>query len=129
MSYPLPKTLVTSREFLQEICKTPVSTSRHTGFAEVLKHQGFAVFLQDLWNKLHKHLERNRETKYVIKLGPHLTSLTRFQPENPIILNKEVLDELIEILKKEYPGVDFTYNETAGYDGNIIERLIVMEWS
>jgi hypothetical protein len=37
--------------------------------------------------------------------------------------------ELIEVLYKEYPGVDFTYKETAGYDGKIIERIIIMDWS
>jgi hypothetical protein len=37
--------------------------------------------------------------------------------------------ELIEILKREYPGVDFTYKETSGYDGKILEKIIIMDWS
>ena len=39
------------------------------------------------------------------------------------------VEELIDILKKEYPGVDFTYRETVGYNGTILERLIIMDWS
>jgi hypothetical protein len=45
------------------------------------------------------------------------------------MFTEAIILELIEILKKEYPGVDFTYKETAGYDGTIIERIIIMDYS
>jgi len=111
MSSP-PKSLVKSRENLQEIFKNP-----HV----MIKYEMFDRILSLLWGKIRQSSVNS--PKYIINLhDPNYFS-------HGFVFTEALVLELIEILKKEYPGVDFTYKETAGYDGTIIERIIVMDWS
>jgi hypothetical protein len=37
--------------------------------------------------------------------------------------------DLVTILEKEYPDCKIQYVETVGYGGEIIQRIIVIDWS
>ena len=114
MSNP-PKTLLKSRENLQELFKNP---------HEIIKYEKFDRVLSLLWADIRPSpLKSLKLVKYIINLHD-----PRYIDREFYFTEKTTL-ELIEILKKEYPGVDFTYKETAGYDGNIIQRVIIMDWS
>jgi hypothetical protein len=115
-----PRSLLKSRENLQTIFRNP---------SGIQKYEVFDRILSVLWNNIRQltnpHITRTPTSlsKYIINLrDPNYYSTT-------FIFTEEIALELIEILKKEYPGVDFTYRETAGYDGKIIEKLIIMDWS
>jgi hypothetical protein len=41
----------------------------------------------------------------------------------------EIKDALLSLLKTEYPGCDVRYNETIGFSGSVIERVIIIDWS
>ena len=110
--YP-PKALLKSRENLQAICKNP---------HEIMKYETFDKFLFVLWTNIRRSPPIS--FKYIINLHD-----TNYSLGYQNMFTEAIILELIEILKKEYPGVDFTYKETAGYDGTIIERIIVMDWS
>jgi hypothetical protein len=117
MSSP-PKSLVKSRENLQAIFKNGIT-----------KYEVFDRILSVLWQKIRQLVNPNINrtnasvSKYIINLrDPNYYATTFFCTQENAL-------ELIEILKKEYLGVDFTYKETAGYDGQIIEKLIIMDWS
>ena len=88
----------------------------------------FDRILSVLWSNIRQLANPNINrtntpvSKYIINLhDPNYYSTSFSTQENAL--------ELIEILKREYPGVDFTYNQTAGYDGQIIEKIIIMDWS
>ncbi len=118
-----PKSLLKSRENLQAIFKNP-----HL----IIKYQIFDNVLSEVWNNIWQltnvHITRKQTSlsKYIINL--HAVRNINYGMHG-FVLTEEIALELIEILKKEYPGVDFTYNQTAGYDGKIIEKLIIMDWS
>lgn len=112
MSNP-PKTLLKSRENLQELFKNP--------HVFIKKYEIFDRVLSLLWVNIRQ--TSLKSPKYIINLHDPNYFLHGFN------FTEEMALELIEILKKEYPGVDFTYKETAGYDGRIIERIIIMDWS
>jgi len=122
MSNPL-NSLVKSRENLQALFKNP-----HL----IIKYQIFDKVLSEVWNNIWQltnvHITRTPTSlsKYIINL--HAVRNINYGMHG-FVLTEEIALELIEILKKEYPGVDFTYRETAGYDGKIIEKLIIMDWS
>ena len=120
-----PKSLVKSRENLQAILQNP-----HT----IIKYEIFDRVLSRLWGNIRVPSSSYSSSpsypsnplnslKYIINLHDPNYLLGGFD------FTEEMALELIEILKKEYPGVDFTYKETAGYDGRIIERIIIMDWS
>ena len=119
MSQHPPKSLIKSRENLQKICK---NLDRNT--SGIIKYEIFDRFLLVLWQNIKRLFDSyNPPLKYII--NPHEPSyhIDRF------VFTEANISELIELLKNEYPGVDFTYKETAGYDGKIIERIIIMDWS
>ena len=111
MSTP-PKSLVKSRENLQAISNNP--------HIIIKKYEIFDRVLSPIWNNI-----------TITRKSPHIINLHNSEYNYPhgFVFTEEFIIELIEILKKEYPGVDFTYKETAGYDGKIIERIIIMDWS
>lgn len=116
-----PKSLLKSRENLQVIFRNTDG---------IVKYEVFDRILSVLWINIRQltnpHIHSTQPTsrsKYIINLrDPEYYTHTFFFTE-------ELALEFIEILKKEYPGVDFTYSQTAGYDGQIIEKLIIMDWS
>jgi hypothetical protein len=120
-----PRSLLKSRENLQAIFRNFDTISNSSG---IKKYEVFDRILSVLWNNIRQLVHPLNGTpvtvsKYIINLrDPNYYSTT-------FIFTEEIALELIEILKKEYPGVDFTYNQTAGYDGQIIEKLIIMDWS
>jgi len=112
MSTP-PKSLVKSRENLQAISNNP--------HIIIKKYEIFDRVLSRIWGNI------SMRTK-----SPHIINLhdsTYYSGSGGFIFTEEFILELIEILKREYPGVDFTYKETSGYDGKILERIIIMDWS
>jgi len=109
MSLP-PKSIIKSRENLQVIIKNP-----HV----MTKYEIFDRILLRLWGNIRQ--SSLNSLKYIINLHDPF--------HNGFVFTEVIVLELIEVLKKEYPGVDFTYKETAGYDGKIIEKIIVMDWS
>jgi len=113
MSSP-PKSLVKSRENLQEIFKNP-----HV----MIKYELFDRALSVIWGNIR---QSSNSLKYIINLQDPSYSCNSVYG---FVFTEAIVLELIEILKKEYPGVDFTYKETARYDGTIIEKIIVMDWS
>ena len=120
MSQLPPISLVKSRENLQAICK---SGRAMTGYAlGLLKYEVFDRVLLIIWNDIKQRLT-SQSLYYIIDLHKNKDS------RNGFVYTEADISELIEILKKEYPGVDFTYKETNGYDGSILERIIIMDWS
>ena len=118
-----PRTLVKSRENLQAICKS--RRQNGGGCPELEKYEAFDRILLIIWSEIKPlFVSYTPISKHVINLHSH--HLITYQP---LVRSQEFTFELIELLKKEYPGVDFTYKETAGYDGNILERVIIMDWS
>ena len=132
MSHP-PKSLLKSRENLQELFKNPNA---------IIKYEIFDRVLSRLWGNIRVPSSSyssspsfpsssyssspsypSNSLKYIINLHDPNYLLGGFDFTEKMAL------ELIEILKKEYPGVDFTYKESAGYDGRILERHIIMDWS
>jgi hypothetical protein len=126
MSHHPPKTLVKSRENLQAISKSKNKTGSHY-YSEIMKYEQFDKCLLVIWDEIKRSIPGG-STKHIINLHA-----TNYFPQNHggnmVNLTSEIVSEFIEILKKEYPGIDFTYKETAGYDGKIIERIIIMDWS
>jgi len=114
MSAP-PKSLVKSRENLQVISNNPNIIIKYEIFDRVLSHT---------WNDIRQNIKR-LSLKYIINLH----NPTYNHSHDGFVFTEKFILELIEILKKEYPGVDFTYKETSGYDGKILERIIIMDWS
>ena len=110
----LPKSLVKSRENLQAISNNPNIITRYEIFDRVLSHT---------WIDIRRDIQR-LSLKYII----NLYNPAYIYPHG-FVVTEAIILELIEILKKEYPGVDFTYKETAGYDGKILEKIIIMDWS
>lgn len=118
MSKP-PNSLLKSRENLQELFKNP-----HV----IIKYEIFDRVLSLLWADIRPSFPLMSLNS--LKLPKHIINLhDRRCIDRDFTFTEEMALELIEILKKEYPGVDFTYKETAGYDGNIIQRVIIMDWS
>jgi hypothetical protein len=131
--------LVKSREKLQVFSNGPFSRNNSSGLTpnDLLKYEIFQQFLQQLWSKLQLHFG-TKQTTYAIKMqnggngwdNRLLNFIEIISPnQQKYETNKEGVEELITILKQEYPGVDFTYKETTGYDGTILERVIIMDWS
>jgi hypothetical protein len=114
MSSP-PKSLVKSRENLQVLFKDP---------HKIIKYEIFDRLLSQLWGNIRQSLVKSQ--KYIINI--HDPSYYG-KIGHGFDFTEAIVLEFIEILKKEYPGVDFTYKETAGYDGRILEKIIVMDWS
>ena len=116
-----PNSLVKSRENLQALFKNP-----HL----IIKYQIFDNVLSEVWNNIRQKSQYRTSsvpvTNYIINL--HAIRNINYGMHG-FVLTEVIALELVEILKKEYPGVDFTYRETAGYDGKIIEKLIIMDWS
>jgi len=124
MSKP-PYSLLKSRENLQELFKNP-----HV----IIKYEKFDRILSLIWADIRPSpfnalnaLNPLKSLKYIINLHDRRYFDRDF--DRDFDFTEKMVLELIEILKKEYPGVDFTYKETAGYDGRIIERVIIMDWS
>ena len=124
MSNP-PKTLLKSRENLQEMFKNPrVFIKKYEIFDRVLSLLWVNIRQSSSYSSSPSYPSNpSNSVKYIINLRD-----PRYVDHN-FDFTEEMALELIEILKKEYPGVDFTYKETAGYDGRIIERIIIMDWS
>jgi hypothetical protein len=109
-----PKTLVKSRATLQALSSNSLLLA---------KYEAFDIIINYLWIRIKAHLINEQvERQYCI----HIHNLYRY---TNVVFTDVFISELIEVLKEEYPGVDFTYRETSGYDGNILERIIVMDWS
>jgi hypothetical protein len=126
MSHPPPKTLVKSRENLQAIFQSKNKTGLHF-HSELMKYEQFDRCLLRLWEELKQTIPGGL-TKHIINLHA-INYFPQNHGGNIVNLTNEIVSEFIEILKKEYPGIDFTYKETAGYDGKILERIIIMDWS
>jgi len=39
------------------------------------------------------------------------------------------ISDLLEALKHAFPGCDINYHETKGFQGNVVERIISIDWS
>ena len=93
----------------------------------LLKYDVIEYFLNELWTKLKSDVFTTKQTQYTINLKKTYSAgnMSYYSIET----TNNFVEELIDILKKEYPGVDFTYRETVGYNGTILERLIIMDWS
>lgn len=110
-SHAPPRTFVKSRENLQELSKNSKLLEKFAAFDSVLNA---------IW--------------YKIRPGNHLSSPTTCTIDLISLrlthsITDEFISELIPILKKEYPGVDFAYKATTGYHGMILEQIIIMDWS
>jgi hypothetical protein len=120
MSHLPPTTLLKSRENLQRISKNKSPTGQYSG---LLKYQVMDRILLTLWPNIKACIEFGTKTRHIIDLNSRDSAFHGF------LITEDFVSELIEVLKAEYPGVDFAYKETAGYDGKILERIIVMDWS
>jgi hypothetical protein len=121
MSRLPPISLLKSRENLQAICKSGKTMNGYS--LGLLKYEVFDRVLLNIWNNIKSRLQTSMPLNYTIDLHKNTDNRNGFLYTNTDII------ELIEILKKEYPGVDFTYTQTNGYDQSIVERTIIMDWS
>ena len=106
-----PKTLVKSRETLQAMFSDPSELPRYEALDKLLNY---------VWIRI-KALITTQQSKeeYIINL---------YDLERHTGPTQKYITHMIEVLKEEYPGVDFTYRETHGYEGTVLERAI-MDWS
>ena len=109
-----PKTLVKSRENLQAMFSDPT---------ELTRYEAFDIIINYVWVRIRALSIVNKEkTEYSINLRD-------LERHTPLVSTNKYISDVIDVLQKEYPGVDFTYNQTSGYDGTVLERLIIMDWS
>jgi hypothetical protein len=121
MSHLPPISFVKSRENLQAICKSGKAINGYS--LGVWKYEVFDRVLLQVWKDIKPQLQTSKPLNYIINL--HIYPYV----QRGFVYTEADISELIEILKKEYPGVDFTYKETNGYDQSILERTIIMDWS
>jgi len=65
------------------------------------------------------------KTKYIYNINCNFVGDNYVLCEN----KDQVIADLIKRLKSEFTGCIIEYVETKGYDGNILERVIVIDWS
>ena len=46
----------------------------------------------------------------------------------PIPCSSDMIDTFVSVLKSEYPGCDVRYYETQGFNGKVLERLVILDW-
>uniref|UniRef100_A0A6C0D6L0 Uncharacterized protein n=1 Tax=viral metagenome TaxID=1070528 RepID=A0A6C0D6L0_9ZZZZ len=66
-----------------------------------------------------------KKTKYIYNIDYNFHSCHHLILEN----KDHVIADLIQRLKSEFTGCKIEYVETKGYDGSVIERIIVIDWS
>ena len=110
-----PKSLVKSRAALQALSKQP--------HRELTKYSLFDYILKDIW----ENIRLFTQTYHRFQLSKYMTygGYSNFFKDG--ILDEAVRLELIEILKKEYPGCDIQYikyvvTTTPG-------EMIMIDWS
>lgn len=107
-----PKTLVKSRENLKAMFSDPAELRRYELLDKIVNY---------VWTRIQAFITGNQaKTEYIINLH---------DLERHVGPTNKYISDIIDVLKKEYPGVDFTYRETSGYEGKVLERLIIMDWS
>jgi hypothetical protein len=115
-----PRTLIKSRSVLQ--------TLTHNR-QEHLKYILFDALLDTIWQGVFQCTQA-RQTKYIFNMEhckPSHFGIHYLFPYGNV--SDAFRCELMDILKKEYPECYIHYVETVGYVGNIVERLIVIDWS
>jgi len=114
MSYA-PRTLIKSRGVLQSL----------KGGDELKKYEAFDRILQLIWMDVKQQAIGGRTT--------YIYDYDRFIRDNREFRNLEKFNmfrlDLVTILEKEYPDCKIQYVETVGYGGEIIQRIIVIDWS
>lgn len=108
-----PKSLLKSRENIRELF--------NIGHQAINNYQAFDILLKHFWGDLKQKIGL-KLTKFIFNPKSYMHQLT-------CKMTKEFILEFIDVLQREYPGCDFEYKETAGYDGNILEQVIIMDWS
>jgi hypothetical protein len=88
-------------------------------------------FLDNIWNVISR---LQNQTKFVIHLnrgGGFLSHVNGIQlTDSRGIVKKEIRNEIIELLKNDYPDCKVEYMETnSSYNGDILESVIVIDWS
>jgi hypothetical protein len=111
-----PKSFLKSRENMQDLF--------NIGHKALIKYQAFDILLKQFWGDLKQKIG-TKTTKFIF----NPKSYYHISYQQGGLLNKEFILEFMDVLQKEYPGCDFEYKETAGYDGSIIEQVIVMNWN
>ena len=120
MSHYEPRTLIKSREVLQSL----------KGGKELIKYETFDLLLQKIWSDVKNEASRGN-TKYIFKIANNRSNSIIYnlpQLENPINMTLFITD-FMDVLKKEYIDCKIEYSETKGYEGNVIEQIIIIDWS
>jgi len=102
------KTFVKSRENLQELSKNGRLLEKYVAFDNVLNYIGHTLQAP--------FFKKRKEKKFIIDLCQ-------------INIPYNTMSELIEVLKQEYPGVDFTYTSATIQEGMHIAPVFCMDWS
>ena len=117
MSHHGPRTLIKSREVLQSL----------KGGQEIIKYETFDLLLQKIWSDI-KGYASSGNTKYVFKFDKN--QHIRMLPHTNNSINMTLfITDFMDILKKEYIDCKIEYSETKGYEGNVIEQIIIIDWS
>ena len=118
MNYPI------SLEILQKLDAGFLPLSRST--LQNVKSDNDGIFRKyDIYqhmSHIHKNIinDAKYKTSYIYKIGH--TGYQHF--DNPLYPS-----EFKEMLQKVFPDTKTDYVETRGYDGKIIERVAVVDWS
>jgi hypothetical protein len=78
---------------------------------------------EQILGDIYKNVQSNatyKKTKYIYNINQYWVSGQK---------NELLIDELTRKLKNEFTGCKIEYVETKGYDGSVIERIIVIDWS
>jgi len=114
MSYA-PRTLIKSRGVLQSL----------KGGDELKKYEAFDRILQQIWLGVRQEAIGGRTT--------YIYDYNIFFQHNRDFNNVEKFNmfrlDLVTILEKEYPECSIKYVETVGYGGEVVQRIIVIDWS
>ena len=98
-----------TKEALQSITKDDTYVSRY---------QRIETVLADIYGNV-QHEARGGKTTYVYKFRYDISSGQE----------EKFIAELMKKIAAEFIGCKIDYVETKGYDGTIIERVIVIDWS
>jgi len=126
----IPQDTKKSRALLQKYSKSPNDFIQKGPFIK--------KFLESVWTDLYRTTIVKGQTKYRFNNFPfidrnvssylHITQSTN-SPHYPNIQDPKFIQELIEAVKKEYEDCTVEYHETKGYDGKILEKVLVIDWS
>lgn len=88
----------------------------------VSRYQNIERIVADIYQNVQREA-LGRKTKYIYRVNYNLQY--NFAGDQEV----QFMAELMKKLTSEFTGCKIEYVETKGYDGSVIEKVIVIDWS